>query len=651
MIASEIFCGGLQSMLLESSESSEVCSHCAGHEDEDKDSNYRLKGALMGISGVSLFLAIVFEFILPNPLLVYIFSLTSMGTAGRWIIPRGFRGAAKLHLDINFLMTFAGVGALLIGAPTEGAAAIFLFFVANVLEDKAGDRVKEDIRALIELSPQEVTVKQNGEMIVVPVEEVKLGDVVAIKPGESIGLDGTVVSGISMVNQATITGESTPVSKEAGSEVYAGTMNLDGYLEFEVTHEVSDTVFSRIVRLVDEARSKKSKTERAIARFSHVYTPLVVLGAILVVVISVLVQMPIEAAVYRGLTLLVISCPCAFALSIPIAMVSSITGSARHGILVKGAEHMESLSNASVVAFDKTGTLTLGSLEIIEVCGHDGYDEEGVLKLAASLESLSEHPISKALIKNASDRGMHLHQVEDFVALPGKGVTGKVDGTEVVVGRKSLLIEHRVTTHDMCPSKGGTLVYVAAQGIHIGTIVLGDTVRPGTDEVINDLKSLGLRTVMLTGDNEKAAEAVAATLGLDEYKANLLPHEKVDAIEELSSTGTAVMVGEGINDAPALAAADVSIAMGVIGSDLALETADVALMEDDLGHIPSLIKQSRKTMGIVRQNVALSIGLKAIVAALAFVGLATLWLAVGLGDMGVSLLVIVNAMRLAFRLN
>ncbi len=637
-------------MLLESSTSSEVCAHCAGHEEEDRDSNYRVKGSLIGVSGVTLFLAVIFEFILPNPALVYIFSLAAMGTSGRWIIPRGIRGASKLHLDINFLMTFAGIAAFLIGAPTEGAAAIFLFFVANVLEDKAGDRVKEDIQALVELSPPEVTVKRHDELTTVPAKDVRLGDIVAIRPGESIGLDGIVVSGFSMVNQATITGESTPVSKEPGSEVYAGTMNLDGYFEFEVKHEATDTVFSRIVRLVEEARSKKSKTERAIARFSHIYTPLVVFGAFLVVVISVLVQMPVEAAVYRGLTLLVISCPCAFALSIPIAMVSSITGSARHGILVKGAEHMESLSTATVVAFDKTGTLTLGSLEVVEVCSHNGYDEEAVLRLAASLESLSEHPISKALLSKAENQGVSLYPVEDFLALPGKGVTGRVDGTSIVVGRKSLLLEHRITTHDFCPSKGGTLVYVAVQGIHIGTIVLGDTVRPGTIDVINELKSLGLRTVMLTGDNEAAAETVAKALGLDEYKANLLPHEKVDVIKELSSTGIAVMVGEGINDAPALAAADVSIAMGVIGSDLALETADVALMEDDLSHIPSLIKQARKTMGIVRQNVALSIGLKAIVAALAFVGLATLWLAVGLGDMGVSLLVIVNAMRLAFKL-
>ncbi|NHJ14644.1 MAG: cadmium-translocating P-type ATPase [Candidatus Thorarchaeota archaeon] len=637
-------------MFLETSTSSEVCVHCAGHEEEDLHSSLHVKYALSAASGATLLFAIIFEFLVPFDLLSYALSILTMAIAGRWIIPRGIRGAAKLHLDINFLMTAAGIGALLIGEPTEGAAAIFLFFVANVLEDKAGDQVRNDIQALMELSPHAVSVTRNGVLVEVPVEDVKQGEMIVVRPGDRIGLDGLVKTGVSLVNQSTITGESVPVSKKPGEEVYAGTINLDGYLEIEVSHESDNTVFSRIVKLVEDARKKKSRTERVVGRFSHIYTPLVVIGAFLAVAVSILLQVPVHAAVYRGLTLLVISCPCAFALSIPIAMVSSITGSARSGILVKGGEYIEALGDAKTVAFDKTGTLTTGQLHLLEICPVSGTEEKDVLLYAASLESLSEHPISRAIVEAINGEGIPLLEISDFQAFPGKGIAGTSHDSKLVIGNQSFLIENFVEPYDVCPKSGGTLVYVAKGGHHIGTLVLGDTIRPGVPDVIGQLKDMGIRTVMLTGDNEYAAQAVANELELDEYRANLLPHEKVEAIEDLSKHGTTVMVGEGVNDAPALAASDVSIVMGVAGSDIALEAADVALMKDDLGRIPSLISLARRTMRVIRQNIGISIGLKLLIASLAFFGLVSLWVAVGVGDMGVSLLVILNAMLLVRKL-
>lgn len=632
-------------MLLETRSSNEFCVHCAGHEEEDLNTSLRLKYSLSFVSGITLLLALFFEFVISIEMFSYALSIMTMALAGRWIIPRGLRGTAKLHLDINFLMTIAAIGALLIGAPTEGAAAIFLFFIANVLEDRAGAQVRNDIQALMELTPPVVLVPRSEKLVEILVKEVEEGATIVVRPGDKIGLDGFVKKGTSLVNQSTITGESDPVSKSPGDEVFAGTINLDGFMEIEVSHRSDETVFSRIVGLVNDAIKKKSRTERAVGRFSHTYTPLVVFGALLAVLLSVLFQVSFQAAVYRGLTLLVISCPCAFALSIPIAMVSSITGSARNGVLVKGGEYIEALSDAKSIAFDKTGTLTTGQLHVLEVCPSCGTKEE-VLKYAASLETLSEHPISRAILEAADEAGIDLFSVDYFQTHPGKGVVGTIDGNEVLVGKHSFLIENCVTISDICPISQGTLVYVSKRGHHIGTIVLGDSFRPGVREVIGKLKEMNIRTVMLTGDNEEAAKAIADILDMDEYRANLLPHEKVQSVKELSKHGTTIMVGEGVNDAPALAASDVSIAMGITGSDIALEAADVALMDDDLGRIPSLVILARKTMQVIRKNIGISIGLKLVTAALAFVGLATLWMAVGVGDMGVSLLVIGNSIQL-----
>ncbi|MHA2432469.1 MAG: heavy metal translocating P-type ATPase [Candidatus Thorarchaeota archaeon] len=631
-------------------ESDQACPHCTGHEEEDNNSDMRQKYILGAVSTTTWILGIAFEFMLFNTLAVYISSLVTMLLAGRWIIPRGLRGAAKIHLDINFLMTFAAFAALVIGAPLEGASAMYLFFVANLLEDKAKAQVREDIGSLLDLAPPQISLKLSSKVVSVPVESGQIGEIMVVKPGERIGLDGQVVSGASSVNQSPITGESAPVPKSVGDEVFAGTINLDGYIEVGITRASKETVLSRIVGLVDEARQKRSPSEKVVSRFSHVYTPLVVAGSLLVVLLTFFfLQSTLEAAIYRGLTLLVTSCPCAFVISIPVSMVSSITGSARNGVLVKGSEYIEALSKSSVVAFDKTGTLTSGEPKVDQVIAYNGTTQSEVLGIAASLEPLSEHPISTAILTAASTDLLSTDSITEFEVLPGRGVVGQLGGHSVTVGNCSLMVIKGIAVEDDVQSTLGTKVYVAKDELHIGTIILSDTVRPGAKAAIEALRSMDIRTLMLTGDTEAAAKNVAELLGIDEYKAELLPHEKVAAMESLPGVGTHVMVGDGINDAPAMAVSDVAVAMGVMGSDLALETADVALMKDDLEEVPLLIEQAKRTMRIVKQNVGLSIGVKAIIAVLATLGLATLWMAVGIGDMGVSLLVIANALRLTLR--
>lgn len=635
-------------MLLES-ESTEVCTHCAKHEEEDTNSDLGVKYALAALASITWVLGILAELFIQSTLLVYGLSLASIFLAGRWIIPRGLRGAAKVHLDINFLMTFAAIAALIIGAPLEGAAAMYLFYIANLLEDRAGTQVKNDIRSLLDLAPPMINVKTSDGLHEVPVESGQLGEIFLVKPGERIGLDGIIVSGMTSVNQSPITGESVPVSKQKGDSVYAGTINLDGSVEIEITQPSTETVLSRIVKLVEESRSRRSPTEKLVSRVSHVYTPIVVVASISLAILTLILGLSLQDAVYRGLTLLVTSCPCAFVISIPVSMVSSIAGSARSGVLVKGSEYIEALSKSSVVAFDKTGTLTEGVLQVEEITLVNEASRNDVLMIAGSLESFSEHPISHAITQLAEIEMIQLKKVDDFQAIPGRGVIGEISGDRVVAGNLGLLTEMGIRLQENDTTKIGTNVYVGRNGNHIGTIRLLDTVRHTARRAIHELKSMGVKPIMLTGDNEATAKYVADILGVDEYHADLLPHEKVQAVESITTDGTRLFVGDGINDAPAMAVSDVSVAMGVIGSDLALETADVALMEEDLEKIPALIRQARRTMSIVKQNIAASIGIKGLVAALAIIGLATLWLAVGVGDMGVSLLVIGNALRLARR--
>ncbi len=624
------------------------CAHCVAERAAKEEVDFRTKYTLAVISTITLVIGIIVESFLMHSEIALVFFLITILAAGRWVIPNGIRSIIRIHLGISFLMTVAAFGAVLIGEPAEGAAVMFLFYIAELLEEKAGERVRKEFQTLVELEPASVTIKVNGSETCIRVEDAEVSQIMIVRPGERIGMDGIVVNGASSVNQAPITGESIPVTKTTGDVVYAGTLNQEGYLEIEITKPSEDTILAKIIELVQESQKKKSQTERFVERFSHVYTPIVVVGAFLLGLVTFLFGNTLQDSLYRGLTLLVISCPCAFAISIPISMVSTIAGAAREGVLVKGAEYIEAISNAKTVAFDKTGTLTEGRLSVGSICTHNGFTDEEILQAGLSMEQMSQHPIALAIINAAEERGVTASPVDDWSSVAGRGVIGKVSDVTYVAGKAELLEKEGIVLDlDEEHSCGvGTIVHIAKGDSHMGAIVLQDHVRSTTKEALEELNDMNIETVMLTGDSTAAAKEVAEYLKIDQYFADLLPDDKVTKLEEISRKGPVIMIGDGVNDAPALATADVGIAMGVIGSDVALETADVALMKDDLSQVLSLIHRAKKTMRIVRQNVVVAIGLKLVLVLLAVLGSVPLWVAIAVGDMGLTLAVISNALRL-----
>jgi len=599
-------------------------------------------------------MGLVFELILSmHPLGQFSFMLVAL-ISGFTIAKKGLASAMfRKRLDMNFLMTVAAVGAFLIGHGEEGAAVIFLFYVAEFLEDYAVERTRQTVGSLMKLAPEVAIVKHGDREVEVHAHEVAVNDVVIVRPGEKIPLDGVVVKGFSYVNQAMITGESIPVSKVVDDEVYAGTMNCEGYIEVRVTKRADETLLSKIVRLVEEAQKQKSPTEKFVERFSKYYTPSVVFAAMLVATIpTLLFGLPFADWLYKSLVLLVVSCPCALAISTPVSIVSGMTSAARNGVLIKGGVYLEEISRAKVFAFDKTGTLTEGRLEVTDVAPRRGSREE-VLTVAASLESLSEHPIASAMVKKAKTEGLRLESVDAFTSIPGKGVRGRIESSVWHVGNKKLFKELAIDFPEEYVEKleeeGKTVVLVGREGEFVGAVAVMDRIRDVAVEAISELKKKGIKTAMMSGDNERTARAVAKRMAIDEYFAELSPEDKIKKVEGLrgNSRKEVVMVGDGVNDAPALAEADIGVVMGAIGSDVALETADVALMEDDLSKLPYLVDLSRRTVRVMKTNIAASLLIKSAFAVLAFPGLVTLWLAVGVGDMGLSLAVILNAMRLS----
>jgi len=580
-----------------------------------------------------------------------LFLVATMILSGYKIAELGLRGLLRLHISINLLITVAALGAFAIGHLEEGAAVVFLFNIAEKLEDYAADRARHSIEALMELKPEIATIRRNGEERVVPVEDIWPGEVFVVRPGDRIPLDGVVIEGTSEVNQATITGESAPAIKDVGEEVYAGTMNIDGFLTVKVTKIAEETVLARILRLVEEAEESRSPTEAFVDRFARYYTPTVIILAIMVAFIPPLIfQQPLQYWVYRALVMLVVACPCALAISTPVAMISAITSAGRNGVLVKGSAFIEQVSVTRAFAFDKTGTLTKGELRVTDIVS-PVLSERELLRRAVALEAKAKHPIAKAIMERAEAEGVSMTETTDFKAYVGRGVEACIEDKTCCIGNLRLFEELGIDPLDglvdRLEAEGKTVVLISEDGCAVGAIALMDKVRDGAVEAIGELKANGVRVEMLTGDNEMTARAIAERLGLDGYRAHLLPEEKVKAIEELRAEhGSIAMVGDGVNDAPALAAADVGIAMGAIGSDVALETADIALMEDDLRKINYLVRLSRATMRRIRENIAASIVVKLIVAALAFPGWVTLWMAVAIGDMGLSLAVILNSLRL-----
>lgn len=574
--------------------------------------------------------------------------------AGGWFIaPRGLRAARNGALDMNFLMTVAAVGAAAISEWGEGASAMFLFAVAQLLESYSMDRARNAIKALMDLSPTEATIRRGGREETVPVAEVRVGETIVIRPGQKIPLDGEVIAGRSAVNQAPITGESIPVDKEPGAEVFAGSINEQGALEVRVTKLVEDTTLARIIHAVEEAQATRAPSQTFVDRFSRIYTPAVVAFAVLIFIFPPLLRFGAWGEwFYRALAMLVIACPCALVISTPVSIVSGLAGAAKGGVLIKGGAHLENAGSITTIAFDKTGTLTEGRPSVTDVLSLNGLDESGVLRLAAAIEHGSEHPLARAILAEADRRRIESPASTDFEALIGRGVRATVEGRTLFLGNERLCHERGVCTPrseqalQEFEREGKTAVLLLDEKEPVGVIAIADKVRAEARDSIAALRQSGVRRIlMLTGDNTGTAQAVAEQLGVDEFRAELMPDDKVRIVREMEASGERVaFVGDGVNDAPALAIATVGLAMGAAGTDVALETADIALMGDDLSRLPFAIRLSRKTLGIIKQNIWFSIAIKGVFLVLALVGWATLWMAVA-SDMGASLLVIANGLR------
>lgn len=613
-------------------------------------------------SGLSLVLGFAVSLLEVNlpfagiPAATPLFAL-AMALGGYFVARSGVYGLTKSRtLDMNVLMTIAALGAAAIGEWAEGATVVFLFGFGNVLEGYTMDRARGAIRALMELAPAEARVRRAGRESTVAAEAVAVGEVVLVRPGERVPVDGRVVLGASAVNQAPITGESVPVEKGQSDEVFAGSIVEGGYLEVEATRPYAENTISRIARLVEEAQARRAPAQRFVERFSHYYTPAVIVGAVGVAVVPWLVLgQPFEPWFYRALVLLVIACPCALVISTPVAIVSAIARAARLGILIKGGAYLEEAGRLRAVAFDKTGTLTVGRPEVTEVIPLNGLSAAEVLGVAAAIEARSEHPLAAAVVRRAAGASGdgRLRAVSEFEALVGRGVRASVDGRTYYVGSPRLFAELGLSLAEaqaqveQLQSDGQTVLLLGTEESLLGVIGLADRVRPGAKAAVDSLRRAGVAHVaLLTGDHEATARAIAGLVGADEYRAGLLPEDKVKAVADIRARhGSVAMVGDGVNDAPALAAANLGVAMGAAGTDVALETADIALMADDLGKVAVAVDLSRKALAVIRANIAFALVVKGIFLALTAAGVATLWLAI-LADTGASLIVILNGMRL-----
>ena len=605
------------------------------------------------VAGLALGLALVTgQLGGPHAVTVGLLALSTI--AGGWfVVPRGLRAVMNRALDMNFLMSIAATGAWIIGEQTEAAATLFLFAIAELLEAYSMDRARHAIKALMDLSPAEATLVRDGQETRVPAADVEVGETVLVRPGEKIPVDGEVANGRSSVNQAPITGESMPVDKEAGAAVFAGSLNGHGALTIRSTKPACDTTLARIIHAVEEAQASRAPSQKFVDRFARIYTPAVVGVAVLLAVLPPLAGFgDWNTWIYRALAMLVVACPCALVISTPVTIVSGLAGAARAGILIKGGVHLENAGAVDTVCFDKTGTLTKGRPAVTDVVPLDGLSEAEVVRLAAGVERRSEHPLAKAVIEHARARGISLPESSDFEALVGRGARARVGEQTIHVGNERLASELGIPTAPATSAlgrlerEGKTAVLVMTAREPLGVLAIADQIRPAAPAALRALHEAGIsRTIMLSGDNEGTARAVAGQLGVDEYRAGLLPEDKVRIVRELEARGNRVaFVGDGVNDAPALAAATVGVAMGAAGTDVALETADIALMADDLTRLALAMRLSRTTLQIIRQNILFAIGIKAVFLVLAVSGWATLWMAVA-ADMGASLLVVLNGLR------
>jgi len=576
--------------------------------------------------------------------------------AGVWhVLRKAWHSAIGLRPDMNLLMTIAVIGAAAIGEWFEAATVAFLFSVSLLLESWSVGRARRAVAALMSLAPPTARVRDaDRNEKEVPPEEVSVGALFVVRPAERVPLDGRVVRGASEVNQAPITGESVPVPKNPDSEVFAGTINGDGVLEIECTKPASDTTLARIIRMVGEAQSRRAPSEKWVEQFARVYTPVVMaLAAAVLVLPPLLLGGAWPDWLYRSLVLLVIACPCALVISTPVSVVAALAAAARNGVLIKGGVYIEAPSSLRAIAMDKTGTLTEGTPSVVDVVPMSGHDETELFQRVAALESHSNHPLARAIVAAARERGVTIPEVDGFEIIQGKGATGRIAGTPYWVGSHRYLEDRQQETPDVhdrleTMQRAGRTVVVVGNDSHVcGFVTLADSLRPNAVETLKQLRDAGIeKLMMLTGDNQGTAQVIADEAGIDEVHAGLLPEDKVKAVESLvAKYGRVAMVGDGVNDAPALGRASLGIAMGAAGSDAAIETADIALMSDNLSKLPWLIGHSRRTLAIIRQNIGFSLSVKALFVALTFAGFASLWAAIA-ADMGASLLVIFNGLRL-----
>lgn len=584
--------------------------------------------------------------------------LAAIFVGGYRLFQTGIKNLFSLKFDMKTLMTIAIIGAAAIGEWGEGATVVILFAISEALEMYSMDKARNSIRSLINIAPKEALVWRGLQELTVHVDDIKIDDIMIVKPGQKIAMDGIVVKGTSTVNQAAITGESVPIFKEIDNDVFAGTLNEEGHLRVRVTKLVDDTTISKIIHLVEEAQGERAPTQAFVDRFAKYYTPLIMLLALAVMVVPPLIfGASWNIWLYQGLAVLVVGCPCALVVSTPVAIVTAIGNAAKNGVLIKGGIHLEELGAIKAIAFDKTGTLTKGIPAVTDFIPLSEQQPEQLLKIIAALENKSQHPLAAAIIKKSQESGVDFEnvEVEEFLSVTGKGIKGKIEGVMYFLGSPGFIeqvFQNKINKDTMdvilnLQNSGKTVMVASEKDKVIALIAVADEVRETSKNVIEKLHKLGIqKTIMLTGDNQGTANAIGEQIGVTNIEADLLPQDKLAFIKKLREEYRKVaMVGDGVNDAPALAASTVGIAMGGAGTDTALETADIALMGDDLTKLPFAVKLSRKALMIIKQNITFSLGIKLLALLLVIPGLLTLWIAI-FADMGATLLVTLNSLRL-----
>lgn len=625
------------------------------HEEPLADSPGRTRHQfLLALAAVAFAIGLLGQLLSWPTLAVRLLFATTITASVPFTARKAWQSAKLRSLDINVLMLVAATGAVALGQWSEAAAVVFLFAIAQALEGRTLERARLAVRALLDLTPAEALVRDDQGERTTPVDALSPGAIIIVRPGEKIPLDGHVIAGASGVNQAPVTGESLPVDKSEGDEVFAGSINGRGALEVRVTKFRRDTTLARIIHLVEQAQAQRAPSQTFVERFARVYTPSVlVLAGLVAFAPPLLAGADWPTWIYRSLVLLVVSCPCALVISTPVSIVAALAGAARQGVLVKGGVHLEQAARVRCIAFDKTGTLTRGLPEVVQVIPLDGTSEQALVRLAASVEQRSEHPIGEAIVRHARQHRWLDEGASNVVSVGGRGAEGDVDDSHVVLGNHQFFEERGFCSALIHPhleqieDRGQTPVLVARDGATIGIIAVADRPRDTARDMLDMLRHQGIESVvMLTGDSAGTARAVAAAIGIESFRAGLMPEDKVAAIEQLRATfGAVAMVGDGVNDAPALAAADVGIAMGAVGSDAAIETADIALMGDELMKIPYALRLSRAALRNIKMNLGISLVMKAAFVVAAVAGVATLWMAV-VADTGASVIVVANALRL-----